>query len=97
MSDQEILVTLESIICVYIKPTFLAIQIDEVGHVQIVISALQFRNMSIQERVNYVFSLLQTRCHDIIKERLLLISVFNGDEMVSVIEHVFEEKNGQAD
>lgn len=92
MTDQEILVTLESIICVYIKPTFLAIQIDEVGHVQIVISALQFRNQNIQERVNYVFSLLQTRCHDIIKERLILVSAFNGDEIVNVIEHVFEEK-----
>ena len=95
MSDQECLITLESIICIYIKPTFLAMEIDEFGHVQIVISALEFRNMNIQERVNYVFSLLSTRASSIIKERLCIISAFNGDEMVEVIGHVFEEENGQ--
>lgn len=92
MSDQEVLVTLESIISLYLKPTFLAITLVD-GDVQIVISMLEFRNMSVQERVNYVFKLLSSRCSAIIRERLVLVQTFSGDEMESVIEHVFEEDN----
>lgn len=97
MQDQEILVTLESILCIYLKPTFLAITLVD-GDVQIVVSALQFRNMNIQERVNYVFKLLSTRCCGIIKERLVIVQPFSGEEMVNVIEYIFDEdKNGQVD
>lgn len=85
--------TLESVLIVHFRPTFLHVTApDTDGDIQIIISANKFKFMNIQARISEIFKLLDLKCPDILKERLIVIQAFSGDQMEDILESVFNEK-----
>lgn len=93
-------IDLEHALCAYARPTFLAItKPDEDNDIQIVISCLAFDTMSVQERINYVFSIIRKYSPQSLNDRLIIVQAYSSDE----IEHVlfdlflpeFENKDGK--
>lgn len=78
---------LEHILCAYARPVFLAItQPDEDNDIQIVISAIAFKTMSVPGRVGYVFNLIKTHAPDLLKDRLIVVQAYSPSEMEEVMD-----------
>jgi len=81
---------LEYILSAYARPVFLAItNPDEDNDIQIVISTIAFKTMSISARVSYVYNLIKTHAPDVLKDRLVVIQAYDPDEMEEVLDKVF--------
>jgi hypothetical protein len=81
---------LEHILSAYARPIFLAItEPDEDNDIQIVISSLAFKTMSVGERVSYVFSLIKKHAPDVLNERLVIIQTYSPDEIEEVLDQLF--------
>lgn len=81
---------LEYILSAYARPVFLAItNPDEDNDIQIVISTIAFKTMSISARVSYVYNLIKTYAPDVLKDRLVVIQAYDPDEMEEVLDKVF--------
>ena len=88
---QLYLAKLETILVSQYRPVFLAIMSpDENGDIQIIISCIQFNYLTIQERINHIFNLLNDKIPDIVKDRLILIQAFSTEQMEDVLLEVFD-------
>lgn len=93
--DDIDVIQIEYVLSANMRPTFLAVthpKDDAEGDIQIIISCLKFQHMNVQERISDVFMLLNSKCHDIIKDRLLLVQAYSGDEMIDVLDTIFNEE-----
>lgn len=84
-------ISLEYVLCAYARPTFLTItEPDEDNDIQIVISCSIFKNMEIEDRIEYIFNLIRAYIPDIMKDRLVIVQAFDSDEIIDVIENAFD-------
>lgn len=83
---------LEYILCVYLRPTFLIIDEDSAGDIKVVVSALSFSYLSIEERINKIFVLLREKCPDILEKRLIVVEAYNSTELDDILEQLFNEE-----
>lgn len=82
--------SLETVLCAYARPTFLAItQPDEDNDIQVVITCLAFDMMTVAERVSYIFDIIKKHCPDILEDRLVIVQAYTSDEIESILFELF--------
>lgn len=89
---KEHLEDLERILVTKLRPTFLIITDPELhyeGDIYIIISTISFKNMTIEQRIKNVFSLISKYVPAIIKHRLIVVQAFSSKEIEEVIEDAF--------
>lgn len=92
MEDKHLLLDLEYALCAKLRPTFLAISPDtEFDAVDVIISTQAFTYMTIEKRVNTVFSLIKAHCPAILKEgKLVVVQAFTASEIEELLEDMFK-------
>lgn len=93
-SDREFLIDLELLLCTKLRPTFLATSISEEypDTFEIIISCPQFRNRTIEDRVHMIFNLISYFFEDSIKERLLIVTALDSNEMDNMLDQIFSQE-----
>lgn len=85
-------ISLQYILNVYAKPSFLLItNPDENNDIQIVISCGIFKDMEVEDRIDYIFNLIRAYIPDIIKNRLIIVQAFDSEEIIEVLDDVFND------
>lgn len=86
---------MEYALAVHIRPSFLAITNPEdcINEIHIVVSCLQFRNKTIQQRIATIFQLLSYYTPDIIdSEYSIIVNALDSKEMEEYLDDVFREE-----
>ena len=84
---------MQKILIEHFAPVYLHIvPPDKDGDMQIIISAPRFKNLTIQQRITEIFTLLYFKCADILENRLIVIQAFSEQQMHNVLKDVFSER-----
>ncbi len=85
---------LEYILSAYTRPVFLVVtEPDDDNDIQIVISCNVFNTMDIEQRIDYVFSIIKNYIPEIVIDRLIIVQAYDAEEMEEVIENAFKISN----
>lgn len=88
--NKEILKSLESIICVHVRPHFLSIT-EEDGVFSVIISHPSFLFMTMPERVSRIFDLIRIWNPDILKQGTIVVQAFDGKELEDIFQYWVDE------
>ena len=92
--NKTILVALEHLLIIKFRPTFLALTYNQdYDIIEIVMSANQFDYMSVSERIAHVFMEIQRNLPQVLKEHLIVVQPFSGEQMEDVLEDLFGSIN----
>jgi len=81
---------IEHVLSAYARPVFLAItKPNEDNDIQVVISTIAFKTMSVGERIAYIFNLLKKHIPDTLNDRLIVVQAYSPDEMEQAIDELF--------
>lgn len=81
---------IEYVLSAYARPIFLAItEPDEDDDIQIVISNLAFKTMSVGQRISYIFNLLKKHIPEVLDNRLIIVQAYSPEEIEEVLDQVF--------
>lgn len=88
---QPLLVELESTLITNIRPNFLSViyEADDSPFIHIIISKSSFQDISVNDRLNQIFSLLKTKNPDIIEKHSVIIETFSSEELEDLIDSLF--------
>lgn len=94
LSDREIIIDLELLLCAKLRPTFIASNVSEdyENTIEIVISCTQFGNKRIEDRVHIIFNLLSWHFPDILEERLVIVSALSNPEIDDILDDIFSKE-----
>lgn len=91
--NEDLIIDIEYVLCAYARPTFLSISDPDEhdGRIEILISSNVFDTMSIQQRITYVFNLLNSYIPDIIYNTLIIVNAHTNDEIEEILEEIFQD------
>ena len=85
---------LEYVLSAYVRPTFLAItEPDEDNDIQVLVCCNLFNIMDIEDRIEYIFNVINEQCPEVVQDRLIIIQAYSSDEMEQVIENIFKNSD----
>jgi hypothetical protein len=98
MNTREFLVHLEHVLVTKLRPTFLAVaEVSTDGTVEVIMSCLQFRGRSIQERTGMVFNILKYYLAESMTERLVVVQCFDSTEIDEILSAEFNQSTKASD
>lgn len=84
------LAVIESILSYNIRPTFLSVTTEpdenEEDFIHIVIAHNQFEGMTMQERIHYIFELIDREDPSIITSYTLIVEAFTNDQFTELLD-----------
>lgn len=89
---KEQLVDLEFALCSKLRPTFLTINESDDKTIQIIVSCIQFKNKSIQQRISIIFRLIESYVPDILKDRLIVVQAYDNLEIDNILDDIFSQE-----
>lgn len=86
---------LEYCLSVHLRPSWLCIVTPEEGYneIHIMISCVQFKNMTIQKRIATVFNLINTKIPFVLDKYLVIVKGLDSNEVMDFLDDAFDESD----
>lgn len=86
------MIEIEHILSAYLRPTFLAINKNSNNEIEVIISCIGFKFMSVQERIQHVFSVLKEKVPKVLEENLVIIQTYDSAELDIILDNIFSKE-----
>ena len=80
---------LESTLIAHFRPSFLLLDLNKEGNIEIIISCEKFNYQNVQARISEIFSLINRNCPETIKDKLVIAQAYNSNQMTDLLEDTF--------